>query len=198
MDIQIKAFETNSKVFRPPSGISYSKISHVGSNRAIKIQDFLQSKESQTAIVLHIERLLEKLNFDLPSDFFEEGIDELGEVLGFSTQRPDKTYGEGPDNLWEIADHQYMIIECKNEVANDRGISREEANQLSGSISWFKSKYEDSSEIYAIPDSPGAFKLSSKLSILNLSVSPFHANNLFAYRHTKTITQNAVYLKCNI
>jgi len=150
MDIQIKAFETNSKVFRPPSGISYSKISHVGSNRAIKIQDFLQSKESQTAIVLHIERLLEKLNFDLPSDFFEEGIDELGEVLGFSTQRPDKTYGEGPDNLWEIADHQYMIIECKNEVANDRGISREEANQLSGSISWFKSKYEDSSEIPVI------------------------------------------------
>jgi hypothetical protein len=147
MDIQIKAFETNSKVFRPPSGIRYSKISHVGTNRAAKIKDFLDSKESPTAIILHIERLLEKLSFNLPSDLFEEGIDELGDVLGFTTQRPDKTYGEGPDNLWDTFDHQHIIIECKNEVERDRGISRDEANQLSGSISWFKTKYPDSAGI---------------------------------------------------
>jgi hypothetical protein len=150
MDIQIKAFETNSKVFRPPSGIRYSKISHVGTNRAAKIKDFLDSKESRTAIILHIERLLEKLSFNLPSDLFEEGIDELGEVLGFTTQRPDKTYGEGPDNLWDTFDHQHMIIECKNEVERDRGISRDEANQLSGSISWFNTKYPDSTGIPVI------------------------------------------------
>lgn len=144
MDIQIKAFETNSKVFRPPSGVRYSKISHIGKNRATKVKEFLESKESQTAIILHIERLLEKISFDLPSDLFEEGIDELGIVLGYTTQRPDKTYSEGPDNLWETSENQHMIIECKNEVERNRGISRDEANQLSGSISWFKTKYPDS------------------------------------------------------
>ncbi len=144
MDIQIKAFESNSKVFRPPSGVRYSKLAHVRTTQAQKINDFLHSKETATAVILHIENIIEKLDFNLPSDIFEEGIDELGTVLGFLTQRPDKTYGEGPDNLWQVGEHQYWIIECKNEVINDRGISRSEANQMSGSISWFKANYEDS------------------------------------------------------
>jgi len=144
MDIQIRAFESNSKVFRPISGIRYSKLSHVGTNRARKIQDFIISKENPTAVILHINRVLENAVFGMPSDLFEEAIDEIGIFLGFNVQRPDKTYGEGPDNLWQVGDKHFWLIECKNEVATDRGISQDEATQLSGSISWFKSNYPDS------------------------------------------------------
>jgi hypothetical protein len=87
---------------------------------------------------------LENAVFGMPSDLFEEAIDEIGIFLGFNVQRPDKTYGEGPDNLWQVGDKHFWLIECKNEVATDRGISQDEATQLSGSISWFKSNYPDS------------------------------------------------------
>ena len=43
-----------------------------------------------------------------------------------------------------FSEHWSVSVNSKNEVGRNRGISRDEANQLSGSISWFKTKYADS------------------------------------------------------
>lgn len=93
---------------------------------------------------MNVINILDKITFGVSSDLFEEGIDEFGEILGFTKQRPEKTTGSGPDNLWHIRGKEYWIIECKNMVIGNRGISKSEAGQLNTSIAWFNKNYEGS------------------------------------------------------
>jgi hypothetical protein len=54
------------------------------------------------------------------ADKFEQAFHELAKILGFPSQRPDKEWKEGPDNLWKINDNQYLLVECKNNVEATR------------------------------------------------------------------------------
>ena len=145
MDIQLKAYTENDRLFRPEAGITYSKLLPGDSGRASTILDWIVGHESHNSLIINVISILDKITFKISSDLFEEGIDELGEILGFSKQRPEKVTGTGPDNLWHIRGKEYWIIECKNMVTANRGISKSEAGQLSTSIAWFKQNYEDSS-----------------------------------------------------
>lgn len=53
-----------------------------------------------------------------------------------------ETGGSGPDNLWIISENTCLIIECKNEAICNT-ISKDNCNQLAGSIRWFKDEYGD-------------------------------------------------------
>jgi len=142
LEIQLTAFNANSRLSRPPNGIQYKKLSRGGKNRAQRICDYIKSKENFTSLILDIDNILEKVSFESSSDVFEHGIDSLGKILGFECDKPEKKTGEGPDNLWQISDTNYWIIECKNEVKSDRGISKTEAGQMDTSIGWFNHTYE--------------------------------------------------------
>jgi tetratricopeptide (TPR) repeat protein len=142
IDTQLSAFKLNSRLFRPPEGVQYTKLSRRGISRAQKISEYIKSKDSLTALVLEVDNILENLSFGGSSDIFEDGIDNLGKLLGFETERPARKYSCGPDNLWQIDDAHYWIIECKNGVTADRGISKTEAGQMDTSIGWFEETYE--------------------------------------------------------
>ncbi|MGB2728320.1 MAG: DEAD/DEAH box helicase [Halobacteriota archaeon] len=143
MDAQLKAFTENERLFRPPLGISYSKLSSKGTNRASLILEWIRKHDLPNATIIQVNSIKEKLAFGLPSDLFEEGVKEFGVVLGFLSDRPEKLTRSGPDNLWRIEGKNYWIIECKSGVHEDRSeISKTEANQMSSSIGWFKENYE--------------------------------------------------------
>jgi replicative superfamily II helicase len=143
MDTQLKAFTENARLFRPPSGISYSKLNSKGTNRASRILEWIRKHDSHNATIIQVNSIMEKLTFGLPSDLFEEGIKEFGEVLGFLSDRPEKLTGSGPDNLWRIEGKNCWIIECKSGVHEDRSeIFKTETGQMSTSIQWFKENYE--------------------------------------------------------
>jgi tetratricopeptide (TPR) repeat protein len=142
MDIQLKAYTENDRLFRPEKGITYSKLLPGDSGRASIILNWISGHESHNSLIINMFSILDKITFKISSDLFEEGIDELGELLGFSKQRPEKVTGTGPDNLWHIRGKEYWIIECKNMVTANRGISKSEAGQLNTSIAWFKQNYE--------------------------------------------------------
>jgi hypothetical protein len=75
----------------------------------------------------------------------QAALDELGRALGFETQRPDKEWKQGPDNLWALRDNQYLLIECKNQVdKNRKEINKDETGQMNNSRAWFKTNYGDS------------------------------------------------------
>ncbi|KDE54348.1 hypothetical protein, partial [Methanoculleus sp. MH98A] len=158
LDTQLSAFKTNPRLFRPPEGIQYTKMTRDGISRAQRISNYIRSKEGYTHLILEIENILEKISFKVPSDTFEEGIDELGHILGFNTDRPEKNDGCGPDNLWQIDDTHYWIIECKNGVTAQRGISKSEAGQMNTSIGWFEGKYENFENIPIIIHPSNKFK----------------------------------------
>ena len=144
MDKQLKAHSENSQLFRPETGVTYSKLASTKLNRATRILDWIKKFESHSALIVHVNGIMDKLAFNTVSDTFEEGIDELGESLGFRTQRPEKTTGSGPDNLWQIDSKKYWVIECKNMVSAERtGISKSEIGQLSNDLGWFNEYYQD-------------------------------------------------------
>lgn len=65
----------------------------------------------------------------------------LGRFLGFGSQRPEMSFGTGPDNLWAVGGQVYFVIECKNSAVTDK-ISKHDSDQLSGSMNWFSKQYD--------------------------------------------------------
>jgi hypothetical protein len=63
--------------------------------------------------------------------------------LGFSSQRPDKTYGQGPDILWLLGDKYAMCIEAKNEKEIKNPVYKKDYEQLLSSMEWVKNKYDN-------------------------------------------------------
>jgi hypothetical protein len=85
------------------------------------------------------------LEFGTLADKFETALKELGLMLGFLSERPDKEIKKGPDNLWCGVSNQYFIFECKSEVNIDRPeINKDEAGQMNTHCAWFESQYGDS------------------------------------------------------
>ncbi len=63
-------------------------------------------------------------------------------MLGFLSERPDKEFKKGPDNLWCGVSNQYFIFECKSEVNVDRqDINKYEAGQMNTHCAWFEGQY---------------------------------------------------------
>lgn len=97
------------------------------------------------ALVLWGKALLADLAWDSDAtDKFEAAMQELGRFLGLGSQRPDKTYKDGgPDNLWALGGSRFAVIECKSGVADTaKPVSKDFCNQLLGSESWLKTRYE--------------------------------------------------------
>jgi hypothetical protein len=67
----------------------------------------------------------------------EEAVRLLGLHLGFGSTRPDQEFGIGPDNHWLLSQTTAAVIELKTGVTrHEPFISKEEVNQLSGSVNW--------------------------------------------------------------
>jgi hypothetical protein len=72
----------------------------------------------------------------------EEGIRELGSVLGFDASRPCTDHGTGPDGIW--VDHYSKKIigfELKSEKAGTSEISKTDIGQCHDHIEWIRSQY---------------------------------------------------------
>jgi len=94
-------------------------------------------------LAVSLDEILSRLEFGVKADRFEHAFDELGRTPGFSTQRPDKEWKEGPDNLWALRDSEYLLVECKSEVHLDRKeIYKEETGQMNNAGAWFTKNYK--------------------------------------------------------
>lgn len=138
----MSAKKLNSQLLHPLNGIIYKKLQFDNIPQVNKLCQFnMKYYRDTNEYLLGFNALIDKLYFeDFSSDIFEQAIKELGEHLGFISQRPEKEYRKGPDNLWASTDNICFVIECKNE-ATSKTISKEYCNQLNGSIVWFEETY---------------------------------------------------------
>lgn len=149
MDRQIKAYEKNYGLYKPEQGITYSKLANSSNAREELILEWVKKHESRNELIINVNTILDNIVFGVEPEIFEKGIETVGKMLGFPSQRPEKITGKGPDNLWNISGRQYWSISCKNDVKLDRKfISKREAGQLSNEIAWFSQEY---SEFTGIP-----------------------------------------------
>jgi hypothetical protein len=94
-------------------------------------------------LALGLQLMLGDMTFDparVPDA--EAAFESLGLHLGFASERPDKVYGTGPDNLWSVRDDLQLLIELKTGVTRaDLRVKKTELDQLSGHVSWHRANY---------------------------------------------------------
>lgn len=136
----------NPRILRPIEGISYRKLSSPTVNQAAASEAFVRARFlDPNSFLLYVKAVLADLQWDPErTDQFEAAMQDLGALLGFGSQRPDKSYKDGgPDNLWAVGGLKYYVIECKSGVADmSKPISKDYCNQLLGAKSWFVSHYD--------------------------------------------------------
>ncbi len=140
----LAAYQLNSNVLRPMEGINYQKLAAQKGAQAAEVQSYHQERFLEAADrILEVNQLTDDLRFQsVTPDKFEAAIDAVARFIGLHSQRPEKQFnGEGPDNLWALPDGSFLIIECKNDVKSEKGISKIDLGQLNQAMSWFGGKY---------------------------------------------------------
>lgn len=137
----MSAKKLNHQLLQPIDGIEYKKIQVENISQANKINQFILSKYlDANQFVLGMNSIIDKLVFAKnTSEQFEQAVMDLGKHLGYYSQRPEKEFNKGPDNLW-ICSNNVFVIECKSETVTDK-INKRDCNQLNGSIEWFHTQY---------------------------------------------------------
>lgn len=141
--IQKSAFNLNMQLLKPKEGISYRKISYINENRIKKIKNWILNFNDYEELSMSLNDILENLSFGQPPEKFEKALKELGDALGFLSQRPDKEIKKGPDNIWCAEGDTYFIFECKSEVDDSRSeIYKSETGQMNNHCAWFDKEYK--------------------------------------------------------
>lgn len=149
--IQKSAYQTNRYLLKPKTGIDYNKIGQIEINRISKIQNWIKKHSNSEELRNDVEKILSNASFEVDSEQFEEAFKNIGVILGFDSQRPDKEYKKGPDVLWAVSANHYVFFECKNEVHDDRNeITKKECGQMNTHIAWFKNNYGEDAPVQKI------------------------------------------------
>lgn len=133
----------NNYLLKPFCDIEVKKLRLDKTRQSQKIKSYYNEFQDYNELLLYANEITENLKFGNSSEKFEHSIKNLGNLLGFCSERPDKQWKEGPDNLWAVAENNYFVIECKNEVLSSRSyISRSETGQMNNSCGWFNKIYQ--------------------------------------------------------
>ncbi|MDU2065506.1 MAG: DEAD/DEAH box helicase family protein [Sporomusaceae bacterium] len=140
--VQVAAHKKNRYLLKPRDGMVISKLTPISFKRVENIVKWIHQFEKFDDLVVEVDNILSSLRFGVKADNFEQAFDNLAKVLGFISERPDKEWKEGPDNLWKVRDNQYLLVECKNCVELTRGeICKEETGQMNNASAWFERNY---------------------------------------------------------
>lgn len=90
---------------------------------------------------LKLEKDLYALNGGTPSQV-EASVRELGELLGFTSTRPDNDLGTGPDVLWiDTENSQCLAFELKTDKGPTSVISKKDVGQGHQHVQWVADNY---------------------------------------------------------
>jgi replicative superfamily II helicase len=143
--IQIAAYKLNLSLIKPKNGINYEKLSYISDTRIKNIKNQIEQIGNYGDLILRIDEISSSLSFGEDAEKFERALHELGGLLGYTCQRPDREIKQGPDNLWCVGKNDYILFECKNEISENRTeISRKETGQMNNSCGWFALNYPGS------------------------------------------------------
>ncbi len=131
----------NAGILKPIEGIQYDKLIYRKEQANAVVGNALKISSNPNECIIHINAVVDMLMYSSNTNDFEGALEEVGEILGFESTRPDEeTSGKGPDNLWAIGNNKYLVIECKS-GATAETISKQQCNQLGGSVRWFDAEY---------------------------------------------------------
>jgi replicative superfamily II helicase len=140
--LQVEAHKKNPYLLKPQKGMQVTTLQPISQKRAEAIIAFVRKAGSYEQLAIAVSDILNNLSFGAKADKFEKAFDDLARILGFHGERPDKSWKEGPDNLWALRDGEYLLVECKSEVSLDRAeIHKDESGQMIRAAAWFDKHY---------------------------------------------------------
>jgi hypothetical protein len=77
------------------------------------------------------------------SNQFEHSVETLGRMLGFTSDRPEKSYGVGPDIIWLLDNKLGLVIEAKSRKEKKNELTKKQHGQILVSTEWFKKEYPE-------------------------------------------------------
>jgi hypothetical protein len=130
------AVRENGFVLRPAAGIAPAP-ARGPVVQAQAAAEFLASEYSDgISLVLGTRTMLDEIQWDNErTDDAERAWENLGRHLGFTSSRPEKLYGKGPDNLWALPSSRHAVTELKTGCTTAT-IAKHDLDQLGGSIRW--------------------------------------------------------------
>lgn len=139
------ALTSNRRLTKPIDGIDYERLDAKGMEQARecywKLKPYVGNSNG---LLVQANGILDDLAFQPDSaNRFESAMQQIAELIGFRSQRPEVEFKRGPDVLWAVGNLQYFVIECKNEATADR-VAKHYVNQLGGSMNWFQERYDHS------------------------------------------------------
>ena len=145
------ANDRNSLVTRPMQGIAYRRVDTVGMDQARQAAAYLLKTypKGGNNLIIGVNGLLDELTYrEDGHEGFEQALMEIGLHLGFVAQRPEKEGVSFLDVLWGIGQLEYLLLACKSE-ATSATISKHYADEVGGSVNWFRGAYDHSCQ--AVP-----------------------------------------------
>lgn len=187
-NLQIKSYESgNWENALKPRFIEMQRQIKGNLDQIRSCYKFLKGFSSLPDFSEYVDNILNNLVYDnhKDSDIFEESIQQLGILLGYTSKRPEKLWNDGgPDNLWATG-QTVIIIECKNRRSQNR-IVKDDIGQTRLAFHWFENTdhgiYQDCYNVImhrssrVAHDAPiiEAFSISEeKLSLLKKDVKDF-------------------------
>lgn len=140
----ISAKGKNQYLLNPIEGMQKNKLLRKFCGQTSSMIQFIKQmnlEQDRNRYILFVNDWLDKLVFEENThEEFEEAIKVILNLIGFVASRPEKETGVGPDDFCSIAEKEFLIIECKNEVVTNT-ICKHDCNQLNGSFNWFANLY---------------------------------------------------------
>jgi hypothetical protein len=130
------AGQENGFVLRPAAGIAPAPIK-ASAVQARAAAAFLAGEYGDgIRLVLAVMAMLDEIQWDEErTEAAELAWERLGHHLGFTSTRPERLYGSGPDNLWALSAERHAVTELKTGCITDF-IAKKDLDQLGGSVRW--------------------------------------------------------------
>jgi hypothetical protein len=142
-----KAKADNPGVLLPSAGVPVTPVRATQAQAERAAQFLAATYQNGINLVLGVKALLREIDWDPErTDAAEAAFKQLGLHLGFPAERPDKLYGQGPDNLWALPGDRHAVIELKTGVNTDATISKRDLGQLDQALGWYRKNYIDAPE----------------------------------------------------
>ena len=138
--LQRAAYSLNRNLCRPTSAINYTLLS-VPTGQTVKIAGYVEQFALLGGALADFDQIVAQLVDTATSNQFEEALKNLGDILGFSAERPEKEQGQGPDVLWILNESEAWVMEAKSKKKVDNKLNKSEHGQLLQSYLWFEEHY---------------------------------------------------------
>lgn len=190
--ILLAAKQLNNKLLLPLSGYDYTPRKSAKTAQSINILNLLTNRFNMNfqSYLYACETVFSNLIFAANSyKIFEKSINDLAILLGFYGRMPELEIGSGPDNIWDLGDNKYLVIECKNE-ANTQYISKNDCGQLCISLNWAKKTYGNDCTFFPV--------LIHKSKIFDKAAIPEESFKILTEKNLEMLKENVLSFCKNI